>query len=114
MAYVIVTLIAAIANLAAAVADWSRAGFVLANSAELGISERWVPYLAVPKAAGSLGLVAGLLGFRPLGFAAAVGLILFFAGAVVVHVRARVFHNLGYSCCFLALAVGAAVLAAAG
>ncbi|WP_343050454.1 DoxX family protein [Saccharopolyspora hordei] len=45
--------------------------------------------LATLKAAGAVGLVAGLRGARSLGTAAAVGLVLFSVGAVVAHVRTR-------------------------
>ncbi|MFD2466500.1 DoxX family protein [Amycolatopsis silviterrae] len=65
-----------------------RAKFVLQNSAEVGVSQRWLPYLAIIEGAGVAGLVAGLLGWPRLGLAAAIGLVLFFVGAVGAHVRA--------------------------
>lgn len=52
----------------------------------------------------------GLAGARPLGLAAAIGLVLFFTGAVATHVRARVFCNIAYPGTLLALAVASAVL----
>ena len=55
----------------------------------------------------------GLLGVRPLGIAAAIGLVLFFTGALVAHVRARAFHNIAVPGGYLALAVTAAALAIA-
>ncbi|GAA3008346.1 hypothetical protein GCM10017559_33340 [Streptosporangium longisporum] len=69
--------------------------------------------LATLKAAGAVGLLLGLLGVRPVGVAAAAGLCLFFVGAVVVHVRARVFHNIAFPGVYLALAVASLVLAVA-
>jgi hypothetical protein len=45
------------------------------------------------KAAGAAGLLIGLLGVRPLGIAAAVGLVAFFVGAVITHIRARVLQH---------------------
>ncbi len=50
---------------------------------------------------------------RPLGIAAAIGLVLFFAGALVTHVRARVFHNIAAPATFFALAAASAALAVA-
>lgn len=41
------------------------------------------------KVAGAVGLLLGLLGVRYLGAAAAVGLVLFFLGAIGVHLRAH-------------------------
>jgi hypothetical protein len=64
VAYVVVTIIAIIANAAVAVADLSRAQFVLANSAEVGVPPSWLPLLGALKAAGAAGLLIGLLGFR--------------------------------------------------
>ncbi|MEU0226248.1 DoxX family protein [Streptomyces sp. NPDC006284] len=111
-AYVLVTVAAIVADAGIAVADLMRARFVLANSAEVAVPGSWLPWLAVLKAAGAAGLLAGLLGFRLLGVAAAVGLVLFFVGAVVAHVRARVFHNIAFPAGYLALNAAALVLVA--
>lgn len=85
-----------------------RARFVVRNSAEVGVRQRWLPCLAILEGAGVAGLVAGLLGWPRLGLAAAIGLTLFFVGAVGAHVRAKVFHNIAFPLVFLALAVAAA------
>ena len=113
VAYVVVTIVTIIANSAAAVADLSRAPFVLANSAEVGVPPSWLPLLAALKAAGAAGLLIGLLGFRYLGIAAAIGLVLFFTGALIVHVRARVFYNLAFPGTFWLLAAASLLLAIA-
>ncbi|WP_217143904.1 DoxX family protein [Streptomyces sp. AC627_RSS907] len=109
-AYVTVTVIAIVANAGIAVADLTRARFVLANSAEVEVPASWIPGLAALKAAGAAGLLAGLLGARPLGVAAAVGLVLFFIGAVAAHLRARVFHTIAFPAGYLALNVAALAL----
>jgi hypothetical protein len=113
VAYVVVTIVTIIANAAAAVADLSRAQFVLANSAEVGVPPSWLPLLGALKAAGAAGLLIGLLGFRYLGIAAAIGLVLFFTGALIVHVRARVFYNLAFPGTYWLLATASLVLAIA-
>ncbi|MFF7356065.1 DoxX family protein [Streptomyces filipinensis] len=110
--YVTVTYVAVLANAGIAAADLAKAPFVLANAAEVGVTRSWIPALALLKAAGGAGLLLGLLGVRPLGIAAGVGLVLFYLGAVTVHVRARVFHNIAFPGLFLALAAGALALAA--
>ncbi|MEU5422622.1 DoxX family protein [Streptomyces sp. NPDC001407] len=113
LAYVTITLVAVVANAGIAVADFSRAGFVLANSAEVDVPPSWLPWLATLKAAGAAGLLLGLLGVRAVGVAAAVGLVLFFAGAVAAHIRARVYRNIGFPGAYLGLAAASLVLAVA-
>jgi hypothetical protein len=102
-----VTVLCAAANAAVGVADLARAQFVLANSAEVGVAPRWIPYLAALKLAGALGLLLGLVAAPWLGLAAAVGLVGFFVGAVGAHLRTRVFHNIAFPAAYLLLAVGA-------
>ncbi|MBY8875511.1 DoxX family protein [Micromonospora sp. PLK6-60] len=101
------TILCALANAIEVTAKVIRADFVLRNCAEVGLSARWIPYLAVVEGAGVIGLVLGLLGVRPFGLAAALGLVLFFVGAILAHVRARVFHNIAFPVVFLVLAVAA-------
>jgi hypothetical protein len=58
--------------------------------------------------------LAFTVGLRPLGVAAAVGLVLFFAGALATHIRAHVFYDIAFPGAFFALAVASAVRAVAG
>jgi DoxX-like family len=104
-AYVAVTVVTILANAAVAIADFARAPFVLANAAEVRVTERSVPVLGGLKAAGAAGLAAGLAGVPWIGLAAGVGLVLSFIGAVAFHMRYRVYHNIGFPLVFLALAV---------
>ncbi|MFI9362470.1 DoxX family protein [Kitasatospora sp. NPDC053057] len=105
IALVIVTVVAIAANGGIAAADFARAEFVLANSAEVNVKPEWVPWLAALKTAGAAGLLIGLVAVPPLGLAAAVGLVLFYVGAVATHVRTRVIHNIYFPAGYLALAV---------
>jgi hypothetical protein len=113
IAYVIITGVTIAANAAVAVADLARARFVLANMAEVGVPQSWLAPLGVMKGAAAAGLLLGLLGLRSLGTAAAIGLVVFFAGALATHVRARVFHNIAFPGAFFALAAAATALAVA-
>ena len=113
VAYLVVTVITIIANAAIAVADLRGAQFVLANMAEVGVPQKTLPLIATLKAAGAAGLLIGLLGIilavpglPYLGVAAAIGLVLFFAGALISHVRARVFYNIYYPGTYWLLAIG--------
>lgn len=110
-AYVVVTIFTIVANAGIAVADLMRAEFVVANSAEVGVPPSWLPLLAMLKAAGAAGLLLGLLGSHLIGVFAAIGLAGFFVGAIITHLRARVFYNLGFPGAFLALAVASLTLA---
>jgi len=105
-----VVVLTAAANLAIAVADVLRAPFVLANSAEVGVAERWLPGLAALKAAGAIGLLAGVTGVPAIGMAAAAGLAMFFAAALLIHVRARVLHNLAFPGFYFALTTASLAL----
>jgi hypothetical protein len=67
----------------------------------------------VLKAAGAAGLLLGLMGVPFVGVAAASGLVLFFAGALAVHIRARVFYNIAVPGGYFALATASLVLAVA-
>ena len=72
--------------------------------------ESSLPILGVLKAAGALGL---LIGFRVrlIGIASAVGLTLFFIGAVITHLRARDYSlGNGVPVIFLVVVLGALVL----
>jgi len=81
------------------------AQFVLRNCAEVGVDRKWIRYLAVLEGAGVAGLTLGLAGVPIIGPAAALGLVAFFVGAVLVHLRQRVLHNLAFPLAFLLLAV---------
>lgn len=109
IAYLVVTLITVVVTAGIAVADYIPAGFVLANSAEVGVPSSWLPMLGTLKLAGAVGLVAGLL-LPAVGIAAAVGLVLFFVGAVITHIRAGVLYNIAFPGGYLVLSAASLVL----
>jgi hypothetical protein len=106
----VVLIVTSVANLGIALADFASAKFVLKNSAEVGVSTKWLPILGALKAAGAVGLLLGLLGVRPIGIGTALGLVAFFIGAVATHVRARVFYNIAFPIAYLALAIASLVV----
>ena len=112
-AYVTVTVVTILANACMAAAALASARFVLANMDEVGVTRPWLPWLGILKGAGAAGLLLGLLNVRSLGIAAAIGLVLFFTGALAAHVRARVFYNIAFPGTFFALAAASAALAIA-
>ena len=109
-AFIVVTVTTALVTAAITVADLIPAGFVLANSVEVGVPRSWLPALGAVKLAGAAGLVVGLLGLRALGIAAALGLVLFFVGAVVAHLRAHVLYNIAFPGAFLGLSAASLAL----
>lgn len=114
-AYLVITLITAISIAGVALPDFIPAQFVLANSSEVGVPRSWLPALGAAKLAGAVGLLAGLVGLPGLALAAAASLVLFFVGAVVTHLRARVLHNIAFPGAFLCLsAASLAMLIAVG
>jgi hypothetical protein len=110
--YVVVTVITAIVTAAVAIPDFIPAGFVLANSAKVHVPRSWLPTLGTLKVAGAIGLLIGLVGLPAVGIAAATGLVLFFIGAVIAHVRARVLYNIAFPGAYLALCAASLVLLA--
>ena len=107
-AYLVVTVLAAAANIFSATLDFIRFKQILINMAKVGVSESWITMLGALKAAGALGLLVGI-GVPVIGTAAAVGLILFFVGAIITHLRAHD-YSFGLAIVFLLLAMAALVL----
>ena len=60
----------------------------------VGVPLKFFPVLAGCELAGGLGLLAGIF-WPPLGVAASVGLVLYFVGAVIGHVRVGDVKGLG-------------------
>ena len=108
-AYVVVTLLAIAASTFVAIANFLRLNFVLGTASKVGVSESWMTTLGTLNAAAALGLLFGLIGVPPIGTAAAVGLVLYFVGAIITHLRARD-YSIGPAAAFLVLAVAALVL----
>src|SRR5213082_555911 len=107
-AYIVVTLLAAAANIFSATLDFIRFKPILINMARASVPESWITTLGTLKAAGALGLLVGI-GVPLIGTAAAVGLILFFVRAIITHLRAHD-YSFGLAVVFLLLAVAALVL----
>lgn len=108
MGYVAITILAAAANAFAAANDFIRPKWLLNSMAKVGVPESRLTTLGVLKTAGALGLLVGIT-LPLIGTAAAVGLVVFFIGAIVTHLCARDygFGSLGLAVAFLLLAVAA-------
>jgi acid phosphatase family membrane protein YuiD len=103
--YLIVTILTAATNIFSATCDFIRYAKVSIAMAKAGVPESWMTTLGVLKTAGALGLLVGI-DVPVIGIAAAVGLIVFFVGAIIIHLRGRD-YSLGPAMLFLLLAVAA-------
>jgi uncharacterized protein involved in cysteine biosynthesis len=102
--FVIVTVLAAAALVFSATADFVRYEKVLTNMARARVPESWLTTLGALKAAGAVGLLVGL-GVPVIGAIAAIGVICFFIGAIVAHIRAG-WYSFSFPAVYLALALG--------
>jgi uncharacterized membrane protein YphA (DoxX/SURF4 family) len=110
-AYLTVTLIAVAANGFSGIAALLHMQAIVPGMAKAGVPVSWLTFpIGTLKTAGALGLAAGLA-FRPLGVAAAIGLVLFFVCALYTHIRASDYSPQFYLAnVFLALNVAALAL----
>ena len=90
-------------------ANYMRLEFVLTTAAEVSVPQSWMTVPGILNAGTALGLLLGLIGVPLIGTAAAIGLVLYFVGAIITHLRARD-YSIGPAAVFLLLAVAALVL----
>jgi len=109
IAYVIVTVLAATMVGFSAGSVFFGAQWVLQPLADYSVPRSLWTWLGVAKAAGAAGLLVGL--FVPvIGVLAGIGLVLYFAGAVVTVARARWYSHIPFPLMYAAPVVGALAL----
>ncbi|MFD8015887.1 DoxX family protein [Streptomyces sp. NPDC058955] len=86
-----------------------RAKFVVEPLAAYGVPRAWWNTLGLLKLAGAAGLVVGFW-VPVIGTLAAIGLVLYFAGAAITVVRARAYGHVGFPLMYLAPAAAALVM----
>lgn len=92
-ATVIVSLLLAALLALAAIRKLSHQERIVQSYVRVGVPEDKLNYLAIILLAGAAALLLGLR-WAPIGVAAAIGLICYFIGAVVFHIRANDVKNL--------------------
>jgi len=108
-AYVVVTILAAAGVGFSAVSLFRRATWVVQSLTDYSVPNSWWPWLGTAKAAGAAGLLVGL--FVPvIGVMAGIGLVLYFAGAVVTVIRARWYSHIPYPLVYLVPVVASMAL----
>ncbi|WP_028642204.1 DoxX family protein [Nocardioides sp. URHA0020] len=85
-AAIIVSLVLALAMLLSGVFKLMRAPHIMKFAESVHLTPPQLTVLGTLQLAGALGLVAGLW-YAQLAIAAAVGLVLYFAGAIITHIR---------------------------
>ncbi|MFI9552840.1 DoxX family protein [Nonomuraea endophytica] len=86
-----------------------RAEWVVKPLTDYGVPSSWWTWLGAAKAAGAVGLLAGL--FVPvIGVLAGIGLVLYFAGAVITVLRARSYSTVVYPLLYMGPVIAALVL----
>jgi hypothetical protein len=108
-AHLIVTIAAAAWVGFSAVSMFTRAKWVVEPITEYGVPRSWWNLLGTAKAAGAAGLLAGLF-WAPIGIAAAIGLVLYFSGALITVARARAYPHLAFPVLYLAPVVASLAL----
>jgi hypothetical protein len=105
VAYLAITILAALANGYAASLNFAGAESVKVVADRVRVSRGWMVPLGTLLAAGAAGLLTGLA-VPALGTAAAIGLVLYFICAVSAHLRVRD-RQIGGAVFFLLLAAAA-------
>ncbi len=103
--YLVITILAALANGYAASLNFIGAESVKLVADRVQVSRRWMVPLGALLALGAVGLLAGF-GVPTLGAAASIGLVLYFICAVTAHLRVRD-RQVGGAVFFLLLAAAA-------
>src|SRR5512146_569721 len=107
--YVVVTILAAAMVGFSAGSVFFHARWVMQPLADYGIPRSWLPWLATAKAAGAACLLVGL--FVPIvGVVAWIGLVLYFAGAVITVIHAHWYSHISFPVLYVAPVIGALVL----
>ncbi|MEU8525517.1 MULTISPECIES: DoxX family protein [Streptomyces] len=86
--YAVVAVLLTFALSASAFLTFTRNPQVVGSMTKLDVPDSWMPWLATAKIAGALGLLAGLA-VPALGGAAAIGVALYFIGALITHLRKK-------------------------
>jgi len=100
IAYYIVGTIAALWIGFSSYSLFAKKAFVVDSLKDYGVPQSWWNWLALAKGAGALGLVVGMA-IPALGVAAAIGLILYFLGAVATTLRAHSYNTTLYPVLYL-------------
>lgn len=109
IALIVVSALLVVVLLGSAGAKLAKADRIVESMSTVGVPQGALPLLAAAEIAGAIGLIAGFF-WWPLGVAAAIGVVLYFAGAVGSHLRVKDFANVAPAAVLGILAIGELVL----
>ena len=110
IAYVIIAIVMSFILVASGVAKVRRDPRIVYGIHEVvGVPLRLIPWLAVCEFAGAAGLLIGIF-WWPLGIAAAIGVVIYFIGADIGHVRVKDFKGLSTPTVILLIAIAVLVV----
>lgn len=85
---IILSVLLAVILVGSGTAKLRKSGSVVEGLTRANVPLAMYPFLAAVEFVGAIGLVWGLW-WTPIGIAAAIGVVLYFVGAVVFHMRAK-------------------------
>jgi hypothetical protein len=112
VAYAVIAVLLAAALIGSAYMKLTRNEPLVKGFSEIGVPEKMLPFLAACEIAGAAGLIIGLW-YAPLGIAAAAGVVLYFVGAIITHLRKRDFKGAPTPLVLLIVAAAVLILRAA-
>ena len=109
LALIVVTVLLAFVLVGSAGAKLAKTSQVVDMTSTVGVPQGALPLLAAAEIAGAVGLIAGFF-WWPLGVAAAIGVVLYFVGAVVSHLRVKDVKNVAPAAVLGLVAIGELIL----
>ena len=109
VSYLVTAIVMAVALLGSATAKLTRNQYVVDNLTKAGVPLGIFPFLATCEIAGAVGLVGGIW-YSPLGLVAAIGVVLYFVGAIGAHMRTRDFKGVWNAVAFFVFSVAVLTL----
>ncbi|MFE3446973.1 DoxX family protein [Nocardia sp. NPDC059180] len=109
IAYIVLAVLLSVVLVVSGRAKLIKDDEVTSTMVRLGVPLSWFPALAALEFAGAAGLLAGIV-YRPLGIAAAIGVVLYFLGAAASHLRAKDLGGSPVPAALMLVAIAPAVL----
>jgi uncharacterized membrane protein YphA (DoxX/SURF4 family) len=109
IALYVVTIFLTVALVFSAIGKLTKNPSVMPIMEQVKVPADKIPWLAYVEILGAIGLLVGLF-LWPIGVAAAIGVILYFAGAVIAHLRVGDTTGFGPAAFLTVVAVAALVL----
>jgi uncharacterized membrane protein YphA (DoxX/SURF4 family) len=88
VAYIVVAALLSVLLVFSASGKLTKNEKQIESLSKAGVPLKMLPPLAALEIAGAIGLVIGIF-YAPLGIAAAIGVVLYFVGAIIAHIRSN-------------------------